>query len=843
MKSSLLYPRYWDRLRRRCFPIALLIFPAIVPAAHATDPPANIVELLSWNCTGCHDSDTKEGDLDLESLALQLNDPDNFHLWERVYDRVREGEMPPDETIDDEERAPFLVSLHGLLEDADAARIAAKGRVAARRLTRAQYERNVCELLAVDIPLREFLPADLLTHGYDTVSKSQQLSDHTMAAYLDAADAALDASFKQLLVDASTPTVRFDWTQLRRSEQNTGRMAEGRPEHEDIVSWSTRQNFYGKLPATIVPSDGRYRIRLSVQAVNPPPSGHVWCSIQTGLINAKASTMYWVGSFEATPQTREYEFDAWIREGHMLRVLPNDRGLKQVPVKLVGEPAGTVEPLGFPGVAIKWIEMQRIVPDRVELQQALIGDLELRPIAVQTKKIKAPTETPEIVNPERFTYWREGPDARFKSELFESERFEIVTEDPEQDLRELIQSFAQRAFRRPVTQKDILPYLNFARERFESDGSIRDALRAAYRTILCSPRFLYFEEAPGSLDQYALANRLSHFLWGTGPDRKLLQLAGAGRLSNPAVLRKQTERLLADKRSTTFIDEFTDQWLKLYEINSTTPDGDLYPEYDDVLHHTLVKESYAFVKELVDRNLPARNIVDSDFTFLNSRLARHYNVDWPGGIGLQRVSLDPSSRRGGVITHASVLKVTANGTTTSPIIRGVWMLERIMGQHVPPPPANVSAVEPDIRGATSIREELEKHKNLDSCAACHIKMDPPGFALENYDVIGGWRDKYRAVADDSDKKWVDGLPIDASHQFVSGETFNDIDEMKSILVNHPDRIARSLAMHLITYSTGASPTFADRNALDAIVAATEPSNYGIRSIIHEVVQSPLFRNK
>jgi hypothetical protein len=301
--------------------------------------------------------------------------------------------------------------------------------------------------------------------------------------------------------------------------------------------------------------------------------------------------------------------------------------------------------------------------------------------------------------------------------------------------------------------------------------------------------------------------------------------------------------MLNDARSETFVSEFTDQWLMLHEIDSTTPDGDLYPEYDDVLHHTLVQESHAFVNELIAHNLPVKNVVDSDFTFVNSRLARHYNIAWPGGNGIQRVKLDPSHRRGGVITHASVLKVTANGTTTSPIVRGVWMLEKIMGQHVPPPPANVPAVEPDIRGATTIRDELEKHKELDSCAACHVKTDPPGFALETYDVIGGWRENYRAISDTRNKKWIEGLPVDASHEFVSGEAFDDIDGMKMILVQHPDRIARSLAMHLTTYSTGAAPTFADRQTLDAIVAATKSSNYGVRSLVHEVIQSPLFRNK
>ncbi|SMP42165.1 Planctomycete cytochrome C [Neorhodopirellula lusitana] len=780
-----------------------------------------VADFLDMNCIGCHDSGSHEGDLDLETLVMELDDPDNFHFWERVFDRVREGEMPPDETLDDDEVSPFLASLHDTLKTADSTRIAAQGRVPARRLTRAQYARNVSGLLAIDMPFDDLLPADSLSDGFDTVSKGQQISAHTMSAYLNAADAALDAAFERSNRESTPDAVRFDWKKLRRDERRTNRMAEGRPEHQDIVSWSTRQNFYGKLTATTVPAAGRYRIRLSVQAVHPPSNGRVWCSVQTGVISGKASTMYWVGSFEATTQEREYEFEAWIRDGHMLRVFPNDRGLRQVPVKMLSKPAGTVEPLGFPGVAIKWIEMQQIFPDRAETRRALFGDLQIRRLSTDDTLATEDEAT----------------------QLGLGELFEVVSKNPEGDLQGLVHSFAQRAFRRPVTRQELGAYLNFARKRYQSSGSMAEALRAAYRTILCSPRFLYFEESPDRLDEYALASRLSHFLWGVGPDEQLLQLAGAGRLSDPGVLRRQTDRLLNDERSSTFVKEFADQWLMLYEIDSTTPDSQLYPEYDDVLHHTLKQETHAFVKELVQRDLPARNIIDSDFTFLNSRLARHYGIEWPGGIGLRRVELGSSSRRGGIITHASVLKVTANGTTTSPIVRGVWMLERIMGQHVPPPPANVSAVEPDIRGATSIREQLEKHKDLDSCAACHVKMDPPGFALENYDVIGGWRDHYRAVGDTSRKKWSNGVPVDASHQFVTGESFRDVEGMKEILGKHPEQIARSLAMHLTAYSTGAAPTFADREKLDGIVAATKSSDYGVRSIIQELIQSPIFQNK
>ena len=283
--------------------------------------------------------------------------------------------------------------------------------------------------------------------------------------------------------------------------------------------------------------------------------------------------------------------------------------------------------------------------------------------------------------------------------------------------------------------------------------------------------------------------------------------------------------------------------LKLYEIEFTTPDSQLYPEYDDVLHHTLRQESHRFVHDLIENDLPITNVVDSDFTYLNSRLARHYGVPWPGGTGLKRVQLASEVGRGGVLTHASVLKVTANGTTTSPIIRGVWVLERIMGQHVPPPPANVSAVEPDIRGATTIREQLDKHRDLDSCASCHVKIDPPGFALENYDVIGGYRKRYRAVATGKKQKWTEGLPVDPSHSLTTGEAFDDLKALKKILVTNQDQLARSFASQIVTYATGARPTFADRDKLTEIVKASQEKEYGVRSLIHEVVQNQMFREK
>ncbi|MFG0267556.1 MAG: DUF1592 domain-containing protein [Rhodopirellula sp. JB055] len=782
----------------------------------AAEPPEQLTEFLELNCTYCHDSSTREGDLDLETLALELTDPDNFHLWERVFDRIHAGEMPPEEDLDPAESQPFLAKLHGILNDADNQRITTEGRVLARRLTRTQYERDVCDLLAIDVPLREFLPAESLADGFDTVSSSQQVSDHSLAAYLDAADFALQTAFDRLLAtdlsgDESLKTIHLDWTQLRRNEKRTNREPEGRPNHKDIVSWSSSQNFYGRMPATSVPETGRYRIRVKAHAVNTPKIGRVWCSVNSGVCSGKASTMYWIGSIEATDETQVYEFEAWIREGHMLQIVPNDHGIRRVAAKAVDSKPGVVEDMGVAGIAIEWIELDRIEGDRDEIRHALIGDLELRSIEPTNKRSK--------------------------------QRFKIVSSAPKRDLKKRIHAFAEKAFRQELTAEELQPYFEFAEAKRQDSRSLQDALRAGYRTVLCSSRFLYFDESPGELSNAAVANRLSHFLWGRAPDEELRQLAETGQLKKPDVLRAQTERLLNDSRSQVAIDEFTNQWLQLYELESTTPDGKLYPEYDLILHRSLPEETQAFVADLIQRDLPVTHLVDSDYTFLNQRLARHYQVDWPGGTGLKRVPLDPNSNRGGIISQASILKVTANGTTTSPIIRGVWMLEKIMGEHVPPPPANVPAVEPDIRGATSIRDQLDKHRNLEMCASCHVKIDPPGFALESYDVIGGWRDRYRAAAPNKGKRWVPGLPVDPSHEFVTGESFENVTGLKSMLLQRPEQLAKNMASQFVTYATGASPTFADRDELKRIVQAAKANDYGVRSLVHEVIQSPLFLSK
>jgi len=326
-------------------------------------------------------------------------------------------------------------------------------------------------------------------------------------------------------------------------------------------------------------------------------------------------------------------------------------------------------------------------------------------------------------------------------------------------------------------------------------------------------------------------------------------------LSQPAVLKAQTERLLKGPRAATFVTNFVGQWMELRNIDATTPDTKLYPEYDMLLKLGMVTETEAFFSELLSKNLPVSNLIQSDFAMVNNRLAEHYELPDIAGEQFRRVSLPADSPRGGVLTQASVLKVTANGTVTSPVIRGAWVMKHLLGQPPPPPPANVGAIEPDTRGSTTIREQLAKHRDSESCATCHRQIDPPGFALESFDVIGSFRERYRSQDQAKGQHvnlrrpgggsfgvWL-GLAVDASGEMPDGRKFQGIIDFKKLLLDQQDQVMRALAGNMVTYGTGAGIQFADRDAIDAIAKQVKADGSGLRSLVHAVVQSPLFLSK
>jgi hypothetical protein len=433
----------------------------------------------------------------------------------------------------------------------------------------------------------------------------------------------------------------------------------------------------------------------------------------------------------------------------------------------------------------------------------------------------------------------------------------VASRAPEADARRLLAGFLPRAFRRPVAPAEVERHVALVKAQLADGDLFEVAMRTAYKAALCAPDFLYLKEPAGALDDWAVASRLSYFLWNSMPDDTLFALAEKGTLRDPAVLRAQVGRMLHDPRAERFIADFTDQWLQLADIDATTPDRKLYPEFRRILRDAMLAETRAFFRELVDKDLSATNVIDSDFAMLNQRLAEHYGIPGVVGSAIRRVPLPAGSGRGGILTQASVLKVTANGTVTSPVKRGAWVQRQILGRPPDPPPPDVPAIEPDVRGTTTVRELLARHRTQAACAACHNKIDPPGFALEGFDVIGGRRTRYRALGEGDLPQEPDGAralgrppvqyrwgpKVDASGETADGRAFRDIEEFKKLLLEEPRAIARNLVGQLVTYATGAPVGFADRAAAERVLDRTAAGRYGVRSLIHEIVQSPLFLNK
>jgi hypothetical protein len=749
-----------------------------------------VAAFLDQHCVECHDADVKKGGLDLTSLTFDRLDSSTLKSWQHIFERVRDGEMPPNKQPQPEknEKDLFLAALNEPLLKTDQADIVANGRVRSRRLTRVEYEHTLHDLLGIDIPLKTLLPEDRASHGFETVADGQQLSHHQLARYLDVADLALSDAFDR--AEKGDATYAKHHTPEMLIKNRGGNYRGPDLKNGESITWPIGLQFFGRTP-TWAPAGGWYRITLrGVRGINPTADGAVWGTLRSGHCESNAPLLYMIGLVEATATPRDMTFEAWIEKNHRLELRPNDGTRKNAPTGAKGGNVSfkdrNLEKQGFSGIAHRGIDIERIYP---------------------------------IAN-----------DIGVRKKLFGGDGLEALKAE---NIDKLVSRFATRAFRRPVTEAQSAPYREIAAKSVQEGDSVLEALHAAYRAILCSPRFLTFIESPGPLDDHAIASRLSFALWCSMPDQELLELANQNKLRDPQTLAQQVERLLSHAKAKRFIASFTDQWLKLNQIDFTTPDTRLFRDFDPVVQESMLQETRAYFTELLRRDLSITHLVDSDFAFLNGRLARHYKADLAlhSGAGLQKVMLKPEAKRGGLMTQGAILKVTADGTSTSPVVRGVFVNERILGNHIPPPPPGIPAIEPDIRGATSIRNQLEKHRHNESCASCHQTIDPPGFALENYDPVGLWRKGYG-----KDSK---GAKIDPSGVTPEGATFTDLATWQQIYTQQPQRLARGFATHFLTYATGAPPRFSDEAALDEIAKKTT----NLRSIMREVVLSDIFRTK
>ena len=397
-------------------------------------------------------------------------------------------------------------------------------------------------------------------------------------------------------------------------------------------------------------------------------------------------------------------------------------------------------------------------------------------------------------------------------------------------LRKGLGAFASRAYRRPATDDEVERLVALVEARQASGADPIEAYADGLKAVLCSPNFLYLEQPNDQrTPAYALASRLSYFLWSSTPDQELLDLAASKKLLEPNILSTQVDRLLDDPKSDAFVDGFLGSWLALRDLGSMPPDREKFLDYYRFdLETAMRRETHLFARRLLDENLSVGNFLDADFAYVNRPLARLYGLKPPQGAEFALVSLE-DRRRGGLLGQASVLTTTANGIDTSPVVRGVWLLENVLGTPPNPPPPDVEPLDPDSRGAKTIRDQLEKHRQVAACNDCHRKIDPIGFALENFDPIGRWRTSYGR-----------NQKVDASGEMPNGKSFENVVGFKQVLLERREQFVHALTEKLLAYGTGRHARIADRPHVDGIVAACSSEGDGFRDLVRRVVLSDRF---
>lgn len=759
-------------------------------------------------CTDCHGADMQEADLRLDTLRPPTAEANSQATWAMILEMIDTQDMPPrDEKRPTEAERQQMLSWIG-----SGLAAVTKPAPALRRMNRVEYEHTVQDLLGIETPLADLLPEDGSVQGFDNVASGLGLSAILMERYMEAADVAFDGVIRRiqpLPAETRRAVLMEQHENIESVEKKKGGVITSQGAFVDFTP--------GWPPSRIDPAhpieDGVYRCRVAVWPHDPSAHRTLSAAVFVGPLFGPGKRRF-MGMYDVTgtaDEPRIIEFTTRMQEAESLHILPWIYP-EHVTWRDKQEPR--------PGIAIVWAEthgpLDQDFPSPAQRQ--LFGD----------------SDTLSLVPGDSvYMRHRRGVKAHY-----------VDSTAPRQDAERIIREFVPRAFRRPVDDALTDQFVQLTLSRLDDGRTFEQAVRAGVTAVLCSPHFLLINQQP-LVDDHTLASRLSYFLWSSMPDAELLQLASEGKLQDSSVRHTQVERMIKDPKFERFVENFVGQWLELRDLEFTTPDKRLYPEYDELLLRSMVAETQGFFRHVVDRDLSVLNFVDSDFTVLNQRLATHYGLPAVSGHETFRVvKLPEDSIRGGVLTHASVLKVTANGTSTSPVIRGAWVLDKLLGQPPSPPPAGVPSVEPDIRGATTIREQLKLHSEDPSCARCHDRIDPPGFALEEFDVIGGHRQWYRSVGEKGQRidktNYRIGPDVESGGRFADGQTFNDFEDYRRQLLQQPDRIAHAVAEKLLIYGCGRPLTAADRNSVQAVVDAAQANDLGLRSMLHAVADSELF---
>jgi len=857
--------------------------PAAEPNALASPSAELPTAMLKTYCADCHSGAEAEGGFDLSALKTDLADGETFRRWVKIHDRMASREMPPVDAPQppDVERGKVVKQLQTELIALERARIERDGRTPIRRMTRAEYEHTIRDLLALEgIPLHSSLPEDGSAHGFDKNSDALDISHVNLAKYVEAADAALDMAIATQPEPPLRQTQRFSLARHIYHITMNGdavMLKDGRPDpafppgghiahlgaHEHInvcrdslergasvgvfrhEDESFKPYFYDF--AALYP--GRYRIKTSFWSFQwdkgkvLPARGTEAARLSVVQLQddgrGGGHPSYILGYFDAPPnKPQEHELTTWLNPKDTIGF--NTASLAPV---VNYSRAGRAMAFTGPGIACDFFEIEGPIHDAwpPESHRRLFGDL---PLVAFDPRSAAGLKMPKRKLLRQETQAPNRPDPT-------TGNWTVVSLWPEADADRLLATFLPRAFRKPVSDELRKQYVDLVKERLAAGECFENAMRYAYRAALTSPDFLYHVENPAGFDDHALASRLSYFLWNSTPDDGLVQLADAGKVRTPKTVHEEVERMLKDPKAQRFIDDFLGQWLNLRKIAANDPDRKLYPEFSSYLQDSMVAETRAYFREMLEKDLDARYLVRSDFAMLNEKLASLYDVPGVEGSQIRRVPLPKGCPRGAFLTQAAVMKVTANGTTTSPVPRGAFVMARFLGKPPEPPPPNVPAVEPDVQGATTIREQLDKHRSIAVCASCHKNIDPPGFALESFDVIGGLRDRYRSIGggDPAVRGKIDpfigisfllGPKVDPSGMLPDGRPFKAIEEFQSLLAEDPRPLLKNLTEQLLVYATGRPIGFGDRAEINGIVDRTSKKGGGLRTLIHEITASKLF---
>jgi mono/diheme cytochrome c family protein len=764
-------------------------FPSLAAAQEQTvQPPiserANVNGFVERYCSGCHNSDDKAGGLALDSFRLK---DVNLHpqVWEKVVRKLAARQMPPaKKSRPTEAEYDAVVSTLASALDRAAAEHPEPGRTdTIRRLTRTEYQNAVRDLLALDVDASALLPGDESSHGFDNITVGD-LSPTLLDRYITAAEriSRLAVGTPWRSPGGETIRIRADITQ---------------EEHVDGLPLGTRG---GALIPFNFPQDGAYDIQLRLaRDRNEHVEGlHARHSVEV-LLDRERMALFTV----KPPGSEDH---SGVDENLKTRISVT-AGPHTIGATFLKEPSSLLETRREPYQAhFNFHRHPRISPALYEV--TITG-----PYAA-----KGHGDTPS----RRRIFAREptGPD------------------DEEGCARRILSTLIRRAYRRPVTDADLEKPMEFYRQA-RAEGDFDAGIEMALSAVLVSPQFLFRVEkdpagvAPGAayrLSDVQLASRLSFFLWSSIPDDALLDVAIDGALSKPEELERQVRRMLADSRSRTLVSNFADQWLHLRNLDSITPDGRLFPDFDDNLRQSFREETELYFESVLREDRSVLVLLESDYTFLNERLARHYGIPHVYGSRFRRVALGADSVRGGLLRQGSILTVTSYATRTSPVIRGKWILENILGTPPPPAPGNVPALKDNTVSSTlSVRERLAEHRANAACASCHRLMDPVGFALENFDAVGRWR-----TAEE-------GKPVDATGGLPDGSAFEGVTGLERALLNRPELFVGTLAEKLLTFALGRGVESFDAPAIRKIVREARAEDYRFSALIVGIASSMPFQ--